>query len=82
MSRRSELVCDGCARAVEWPAGARGRPAGWRRLVVTDGAAVSHTFDVCSAYCASKAVDTTYAEDDKLDAVRAGLRLVSSDSAH
>ena len=77
MSRRVELVCDGCDRRV--PRGNRddSLPEDWRRIHVRHGNR-NWTLDVCSAYCASKAVDTTYEHQDRLDAIRMGLRLVDS----
>lgn len=79
MSQITEIECDGCARRTRASVDNAGLPPGWRRLRVIFGRA-SWTLDVCSAYCASKAVDSTYEKDDRHDAIKAGLHIVSADS--
>jgi hypothetical protein len=76
VSKLEALICDGCGKTIEWKGLRNGRPRDWRALHVTDANGASRRFDVCSAYCASKAVDKTYEREDGEVAERAGLTVV------
>jgi hypothetical protein len=71
VTKITELICDGCEKR----APSAELPSDWRRLTIRHGLR-SWTADVCSPFCASRAVDRTYEAEDRREAVRRGLRAV------
>jgi hypothetical protein len=64
MSKITEIICDGCGKAAEWKHGG-GRPRDWRRLHITGDGNRQWVYDICSPRCASRAMDSTYEDEDR-----------------